>query len=210
MASAPTQTSNSKLPDGRTFIEVAQAKLAESAKIKEKILNSRELLSEIQTGALACVESLQNGGCIFFCGNGGSAADAQHLSAELSGRFYYNRKPLKSEALHANTSFLTAVANDFSYGEIYSRLLEAQGRKGDVMICLSTSGNSENVVLAAKKALEMGITPISFTGEKGGKLKEICNIHIPVPSLDTARIQECHITIGHILCEIIECAVCPI
>jgi D-sedoheptulose 7-phosphate isomerase len=198
-----------QLPDGRSYLEVCQSRLAESAKIKKQILDSSSLLAEIQNSAELCVVTLKSGGCVFFCGNGGSASDAQHLSAELSGRFYYDRKPLRSEALHANTSFLTAVANDYSYEEIYSRLLEGQGRTGDVLICLSTSGNSPNIVRVAKKAHTMGIKTIAFTGETGGLLKELCTQCIKVPSKDTARIQESHITIGHILCEIIECSVCP-
>ncbi len=151
-----------------------------------------------------CVESLNNGGKILFCGNGGSAADAQHLAAELSGRFYFDREPLFAEALHVNTSYLTAVANDYSYDEIYSRLVKAMGQKGDVLIGLSTSGNSENVVRAFKTAKEIGMATVGLTGETGGKMKDISDFLLNVPSADTPRIQESHILIGHIICELIE------
>ena len=138
------------------------------------------------------------------CGNGGSAADAQHIAAELSGRFYFDRPPLDAEALHVNASYLTAVANDYSYDVIYERMVEAKGQKGDVLIAISTSGNSPNVVKAAKKAKELGIVVIGFTGENGGELAEISDHCLKVPSNDTPRIQECHILFGHIICEIIE------
>ena len=138
------------------------------------------------------------------CGNGGSAADAQHIAAELSGRFYLDRPPLDAEALHVNSSYLTAVANDYSFDVIYSRMLEAKGKKGDALIAISTSGNSKNIIQAVKKAKELGVITIGFTGEHGGELKNLCDYCIQVPSNDTPRIQECHILFGHILCEIIE------
>jgi len=139
-----------------------------------------------------------------FCGNGGSAADAQHLAAELSGRFYKDRKALPSDALHCNTSYLTAVANDYSYDVVYSRLVDGTMVGGDVLIGLSTSGNSKNIINAFKAAKEKGIITISLTGETGGKLGILSNHLINVPTTDTPRIQEAHIMIGHIICELVE------
>ena len=137
-------------------------------------------------------------------GNGGSAADAQHLAAEFSGRFYKDRKALPSEALHCNTSYLTAVANDYSYDVIYSRLLEGLAKPGDVLVGLSTSGNSGNIVKAFEKSKELKVTTIGFTGAAGGKMKEVSDYLINVPSTDTPRIQESHILVGHIICELVE------
>ena len=139
-----------------------------------------------------------------FCGNGGSAADAQHLAAEFSGRFYLDRKALPAEALHCNSSYLTAIANDYSYDLIYSRLLEGIGKKGDVLVGITTSGNSKNIINAFIKAKEIGIQTIALTGETGGELKNHANLLINIPSLDTPRIQECHILIGHIICYLVE------
>ena len=147
---------------------------------------------------------MRNDHHVWFCGNGGSAADAQHIAAELSGRFYYDRPPLFAEALHVNTSYLTAVANDYSYNEIYARLMRAKGRKGDVLVGISTSGNSENVIRAMKVAKEKGLINVAWTGETGGKMKACADLLINVPSTDTPRIQESHIMIGHIICEIVE------
>lgn len=143
-------------------------------------------------------------GKVLFCGNGGSAADAQHLAAEFSGRFYYDRAPLFAEALHVNTSYLTAVANDYSYDETYARLTKAMGRTGDVLIGLSTSGNSGNVVRAFEVARELGMTTIGFTGQTGGKMAALSHVLINIPSTDTPRIQECHMLLGHTLCEMVE------
>jgi D-sedoheptulose 7-phosphate isomerase len=153
--------------------------------------------------------SYKNGGKVLWCGNGGSAADSQHLAAELSGRFYYDRPPLFSEALHVNTSYITAVANDYSYDIIYSRLVEAMGKKGDILFGLSTSGNSGNVIKAFEKANEMGIITIGFTGETGGKMKDLCKYLINIPSKDTPRIQECHMLLGHTICEMVEMNLFP-
>lgn len=171
---------------------------------KQNVLNNKVLLSEIEKVINVIVRAFQNNKKVLFCGNGGSAADAQHLAAELSGRFYKDREPLDAEALHVNTSYLTAVANDYSYNEVYSRIVKAKGREGDVLIGLSTSGNSQNIIEALKVAQERGMHTIGFTGETGGKMKEYCEYLINVPSMDTPRIQECHITIGHIICELVE------
>ena len=150
------------------------------------------------------VNAFKNGKKAFFCGNGGSAADAQHLAAELSGRFYFDRDPLPAEALHVNTSFLTAVANDYSFSEVYKRAVKAAGRGGDVLVGLSTSGNSANVVEAIKLANSLKMITVGFTGQGGGQMKDLCQYLIAVPSSDTPRIQEAHILVGHIICEIIE------
>lgn len=178
--------------------------IQDSIDTKQAIIDNQDLLDRIISSAEVCTASLKNGGKVLFCGNGGSAADAQHLAAELSGRFYYDRPPLNSEALHVNTSFLTAVGNDYSFDVVYSRMLEASGRKGDVLIAISTSGNSANILNAIDKAKLLGMTVIGFTGQEGGKMKNVCDILLNVPSKDTPRIQESHIMIGHIICELIE------
>lgn len=171
---------------------------------KSKMLASVTLQSDIQKCADAWVKCLSNKGKVLFCGNGGSAADAQHIAAELSGRFYFDREPLFAEALHVNTSYLTAVANDYSYDVVYERMVQSKGAEGDVLVGISTSGNSKNVVLAMKKAKALGMITIGFTGEGGGEMKSCSDILINVPSTDTPRIQECHILVGHIICELTE------
>lgn len=178
--------------------------ITESIEVKQKILNNAGLLDVIEKVANKCISAFSEGNKVLFCGNGGSAADAQHLAAELSGRFYFDRDPLPSEALHVNTSYLTAVANDYSYDEVFARMVKAQGKKGDVLIGLSTSGNSENIVRAFKIANELKMTTVGLTGESGGKMKLMCDFLINVPSSDTPRIQESHILVGHIICELIE------
>jgi len=152
------------------------------------------------------IESLRQGGKIHFCGNGGSAADAQHLAAELSGRFYFDRPPLNAEALHCNTSYLTAVGNDYGYDLIFSRLLRGTAKAGDVIVGISTSGNSKNILNAFEVAKEMDVKIIAMTGESGGKMRDCADILLNVASQDTPRIQESHIMIGHIVCELVETA----
>ena len=159
-----------------------------------------EQMDVIQLMAERCKEALKSGNKVLFCGNGGSAADAQHLAAELIGRFQKERRSLASVALTTDTSILTAVANDYGYDEVFARQVEGLGRSGDVLIGISTSGNSANVVKAALKARDTGMHTIAFTGEGGGKLKDICDITFAVPSKVTARIQEMHIMVGHIIC----------
>lgn len=181
----------------------------QSIEVKEKLLKDSFLISEIRKVAVACTNAFSRGNRVIFCGNGGSAADAQHLAAEFSGRFYYDRPPLPSEALHTNTSYLTAVANDYSYEEVYARLLAGTGKKGDILVGLSTSGNSPNILRAFETARQMGILTVGLTGESGGKLRELCDYLINVPSSDTPRIQECHILIGHIICEQVESSLFP-
>lgn len=178
--------------------------ISSSIEVKNKILNDDTLLATVEQTAKLIAEAFRNGHRVYLCGNGGSAADAQHLAAEFTGRFYSDREPLPAEALHVNTSFLTAVANDYSYDEIYQRAVKAHGRKGDVLIGLSTSGNSKNIVLAQEEGKKRGMIVISFTGEGGGKMKDSCDYLLNVPSKDTPRIQESHIMLGHIICEMVE------
>jgi D-sedoheptulose 7-phosphate isomerase len=175
-----------------------------SIEVKQQVLQNEELLQTIADVTDQIVDALQNGNRIYFCGNGGSAADAQHLAAEFSGRFYTDRKALPAEALHCNTSYLTAVANDYSYDVVYARLMEGIGNSGDVLVGLSTSGNSTNIVKAFDVARQKGIATVGFTGATGGVMKESSDYLINVPSQDTPRIQESHIMIGHIICQMVE------
>lgn len=186
-----------------------QESIEQSIAAKQAILADGEFLARIQKAADIIIASLQGGGKIHFCGNGGSAADAQHLAAELSGRFYYDRPPLNAEALHCNTSYLTAVGNDYGYEHIFARLLRGTAKKGDVLLGISTSGNSKNILEAYGVCKDMGINIISMTGETGGKMKELSDLLLNVPSTDTPRIQESHILIGHIICELVESAIFP-
>lgn len=181
-----------------------QSLIQASIDVKQQLLADEKILSVIAASVDAITQSFANGNKVLFCGNGGSAADAQHLAAEFSGRFYKNRKALPAEALHCNTSYLTAVANDYSYDVIYARLVEGIAHKGDVLIGFSTSGNSANVVKALEVARSMGIITIGFTGAAGGAMKELSDYLFNVPSSDTPRIQECHILIGHIICQLVE------
>ncbi|HEU4471376.1 MAG TPA: D-sedoheptulose 7-phosphate isomerase [Flavisolibacter sp.] len=175
-----------------------------SIDVKTKLLGNEEMIATIARIADAATSALQKGGRIYFCGNGGSAADAQHLAAEFSGRFYKDRKALPAEALHCNTSYLTAVANDYSYDVVYARLIEGIGAKGDVLIGLSTSGNSANIVRAFETARGKGIATVGFTGMTGGSMRSVSDHLVNVPSTDTPRIQESHIMIGHIICQLVE------
>lgn len=186
-----------------------QQAIQDSIEVKQDILNSTEFVGKIQQAINLIVEAYKNGKKVLFCGNGGSAADAQHLAAELSGRFYYDRKPLYAEALHVNTSYLTAVANDYSYEDIFARILEAEGGEGDILVGISTSGNSANVLKAFEVAKRKGMHTIAFTGIGGGKMADKSDVLLAVPSKDTPRIQESHIMIGHIICEMVEKALFP-
>ena len=178
--------------------------ISESIAVKQRLLEDEALLGRLQEVADACIACFKADGKLLFCGNGGSAADAQHLSAELSGRFYKDRAPLFAEALHVNTSFLTAVANDYSYDEVYARMVRAAGRPGDVLFAISTSGNSGNILRAVEAAKAQGMLVVGMTGASGGKMREACDYLLNVPSAITPRIQESHILMGHILCELIE------
>jgi D-sedoheptulose 7-phosphate isomerase len=176
----------------------------ESIAVKAGILGNNELLQTIEKAVAAIVHAFRNGNHVYFCGNGGSAADAQHLAAEFSGRFYKDRDALPAEALHCNTSYLTAVANDYSYDVIYARMIKGIAKKGDVLLGLSTSGNSSNIVKAFEVAREKGVITIGFTGTSGGQMKAWSDYLLNVPSTNTPRIQEAHIMIGHIICELVE------
>ena len=171
---------------------------------KQSVLQNEGLLKTIAASVDVIVNAFRNGNRVYFCGNGGSAADAQHLAAEFSGRFNTDRKALPAEALHCNTSYLTAVANDYSFDDIYSRLIDGIGEAGDVLIGLSTSGNSANIVKAFETAKKKEMITIGFTGKSGGNMKPLCDHLVNIPSADTPRIQESHIMVGHIICQLVE------
>ncbi len=175
-----------------------------SIAVKQAILQDNVFLERIEAVATLWSDTFRAGGKVLFCGNGGSAADAQHLAAELSGRFYTDRPPLYAEALHVNSSYVTAVANDYGYDDVYARMVEAAGRPGDVLVAISTSGNSPNILKAIEKAKTQGMIIVGMTGATGGKMADLCQILLNVPSKDTPRIQEAHILIGHILCHRVE------
>ena len=191
------------------MIERIKEAINQSVDVKKAILEDENLLQTIQTVADEMTKCFKNNGKVLFCGNGGSAADAQHLAAEFSGRFYYDRPPLYAEALHVNSSFVTAVANDYSYDEVYARMIKAMGRKGDVLVAISTSGNSGNILRAIDAALQLKMVVVGMTGKTGGLMKDKCSYLLNPPSTDTPRVQESHILIGHILCELVEAAIFP-
>lgn len=191
------------------MIELLKSRIQTSIDLKTSLLSNDHILNTVVAVTKDIVACYKQDGKVLWAGNGGSAADSQHLSAELSGRFYYDRPPLNSEALHVNTSYITAVANDYSYDVIYSRLVKAMGRKGDVLIGLSTSGNSKNVIKAFEVANEIGMTTVAFTGETGGLMKDSAKYLINIPSKDTPRIQECHMILGHTICELVEMELFP-
>jgi D-sedoheptulose 7-phosphate isomerase len=178
--------------------------IKKSIEVKEKIIKDSAVLQKIEDATRAIINAYRHNKKVLLCGNGGSAADAQHIAAEFSGRFYFDRKPLHAEALHVNTSFLTAVANDYSYDTVYARMIDAAGNKGDVLIAISTSGNSNNIIKAIESAKNKELFIIGLTGNSGGKMKNYCDCLLNVPSSDTPRIQEAHITIAHIICEWVE------
>jgi D-sedoheptulose 7-phosphate isomerase len=175
-----------------------------SVEVKQKLLADETLLKTTQDVVNTIVKSFKAGNRVYFAGNGGSAADAQHLAAEFSGRFYTDRLALPAEALHCNTSYLTAVANDYSFDEVYARLIRGIAHEGDVLVGLSTSGNSGNIIKAFEAARKKNVITVGFTGETGGKLKPLSDYLFNIPSTDTPRIQEAHILLGHIVCELVE------
>ncbi len=185
-------------------IHITRRALEESIQIRQEILANFQLIETLEELSVQLVEAYRLGGKALFCGNGGSASDAQHIAAELSGRFLFDREPLFAEALHVNTSYLTAVANDYGYDEVYDRAIRAMGRQGDFLFGFSTSGNSENVVRALKRAREIGMVTVALTGKEGGKMAEYADFLLNVPSHATPRIQEVHIQLGHCICEIVE------
>ena len=175
--------------------------ISEHISVAQNLFSLNEVI--VKVGLLAA-ETLRNGGKILFCGNGGSAADSQHLASELTGRFLKDRPPFAAIALSTDTSALTCIGNDYSFGEIFARQIAGLGRKNDVLIAISTSGNSVNIVRAVEEARKLGIHTVGLLGCDGGCVSELCSYNIIVPSQDTARIQECHILIGHTICELIE------
>jgi len=184
--------------------ELIKNRLQESAKVKQKILTNIETVKIIAKIAEIIVEAYRRGKKVILFGNGGSAGDAQHIAAEFVGKYYLERAPLPAIALTVNTSSLTAIGNDYSFAQVFAQQLEALGEAGDVAIGISTSGNSENVLEALRVAKTKGLITIGFTGEEGGKLKDVVDYCLHIPSNDTPRIQEGHITVGHIICEIVE------
>ncbi len=178
--------------------------IAESLEAKQALLRDEALLDEVQTAADLMTSSYRAGGRALFCGNGGSAADAQHFAAELSGRFLLERDPLPAEALHANNSYLTAVGNDYDYDLVFARAVRASGSAGDVLVAISTSGTSRNVVKAAETARAMDLAVIALTGARHGPLAELATVSLQMPTDVTARIQECHIAVIHAISEIVE------
>ncbi len=180
------------------------SRLKASAEVKNAIAADRELTGKISRAVEIITEAFRQGHKVYFCGNGGSAADAQHLAAEFSGRFYLDRASLPSEALHCNTSYLTAISNDYGYEMAYARLLSGIGRAGDVLVGISTSGNSANIIRAFEKCRELGIRTIALTGRRISGMAAHSDLLLDLPSDDTPRIQEAQITIGHIICELVE------
>ncbi len=178
--------------------------LKEAGNILQELEADREFCELIERVSQQIINCFSNGNKVMFCGNGGSAAEAQHLAAELSGKFYLDRQPLPAEALHVNSSYITAVANDYSFSQIYSRYISGVGKKGDVLVGLSTSGNSENIVHAFQSARKAEVTTIAFTGKTGGLLHQFSDYTINIPSENIPRIQEMHLIVGHIICEKVE------
>ena len=178
--------------------------IASSIDTKRQIMENERIIQTLEDCSNVITTAFKNGNKVLFCGNGGSAADAQHLAAEFSGRFYTDRDALPAEALHCNTSYMTAVANDYSYDVVYSRMIKGIGNPGDVLIGLSTSGNSKNIIEAFKTAKLKNMVTVGLTGDNGGMMKEMSDFLLNVPSSDTPRIQESHIMLGHIICQLVE------
>jgi len=183
---------------------VIDARLRAHLETITAIENDETLKAAVQAAVEAIVRCFRNGGRVYFCGNGGSAADAQHLAAEFSGRFYFDRPVLPADALHCNTSYLTAVGNDYGYDKVFARLISGLGQEGDILVGISTSGNSENILQAFEVCRQKGVCTIAMTGASGGRMKSLADLLINIPSNDTPRIQEAHITVGHIICELVE------
>lgn len=186
------------------MIKIIRSLIESSIETKQKLLQDDKIAETVEAVTEAIVAAFRNGNKLLLCGNGGSAADAQHLAAEFTGRFYKDRQALPAEALHVNTSYLTSVANDYSFDVVYSRMVTGIGNKGDLLMGFSTSGNSINIIKALGAAKEKGMTTVGFTGEQGGKMKGLCDFLINIPSADTPRIQESHILLGHIICQLAE------
>lgn len=185
-------------------MRTVEAILAETIAVKERALQDEALLTTVRAVGDRIIEGYRSGYRVLMCGNGGSAADAQHFAAELTGHFIFDRPPLGAEALHGNSSHVTAVGNDYDYETVFVRALQGSARPGDTLVAISTSGNSPNVIRAAEAAKEMGVTVVAMTGRSGGKLAKLADYLINVPSDDTGRIQECHIVLIHAISEHIE------
>ncbi len=179
-------------------------RIGESILVKQTILLDEKLMEIIQQVTDITTIAFKADKKILLCGNGGSASDAQHIAAEFSGRYYLDREPLDAEALHTNTSAVTAIANDYGYDEVFARLVRSKGRQGDILYAFSTSGNSPSIINAIKAAKERFMIVVGMTGGNGGKMNGVCDYLIKIPSIDTPRIQECHILVGHIICELVE------
>ena len=190
---------------GTMMIDAIRKQIEASIEVKQSMLRDEQLLQQLERTAQACLKTLRTGGKVIFCGNGGSFADAQHLSAEFTSRFMFDRDPLPSLALGTNNSAISAIGNDYGYEKVFARELRSIAAPGDVFIPITTSGNSPNILAAVAIANEMGITTVCLTGRSGGRLKDRCEC-ICIPSSETARIQECHILLGHILCGLVEAA----
>ncbi len=184
-------------------MEIA-GKIQSSIGVKQRMLEDTHLMNQLVVSVQHIVDAYRNGRKVLLCGNGGSAADAQHLAAELTGRFYLERAPLQAEALHTNVSFLTATANDDSFIRIYERMVQASGREGDVLMAFSTSGASPNILAALKEARNRKMLCIGFGSERESPMDDLCHVVFKVPSKDTPRIQEAHMLLGHIICEHVE------
>lgn len=186
------------------MVEMVIKNIQESIQLKTILLNDGGIVNNSNEIAEKIIECYNRGNKVFFCGNGGSFADAQHLSAELSGRFYFDRDPLEVVLIASNVSYLTAVGNDYAYSDIFSREIKASIKEGDVLICFSTSGKSKNVIKAIDVAKSKGAFVVSFIGNDGGEMKNISDVSLIIPSNNTARIQECHTLLGHTILEIVE------
>ena len=184
--------------------DLIRRNISDSIAVKQELLQNNDIMVDIIKVADLIVEAFNKGNKLLLCGNGGSAADAQHLAAEFSGKYYLNRPPLHAEALHTDTSFMTAVSNDFSFDEVYARLIQGIGKQGDILIGMSTSGNSKNVINALEEAKKKNIITIGISGKANGNMKSYCDYLINIPSDDTPRIQECHLMLGHAICELVE------
>lgn len=184
-------------------IEYINKYLNSSISVKQKLSQSKDVLSVVSNVSNLIISAYNNGNKVLIAGNGGSAADAQHIAAEFVSRFFFDRPGLPALALTTDTSMLTAIGNDYGFDKLFSRQLQAQSKEGDIFIGISTSGNSENIINAVHTAKEIGITSVILCGD-GGQLKDLADIAICVPSLITPYIQECHICIGHMICAIVE------
>ncbi len=178
--------------------------ITESILVKQNILKNTDLLDTVEQVVNETTAALKGEKKVLFCGNGGSAADAQHIAAELSGRFYLDREPLFAEALHVNSSALTSIANDYGFDEVFARMVKAKGRPGDVLFAMTTSGNSPNIIKAIEAARKQQMIVVGMTGITGGEIAKKCDYLINIPSADTPRIQEGHMVIGHLICELVE------